>query len=582
VTHRLRVERLEARDLPATSFQSLPIHPFQDLAVLDHVRAIAALGQQIGRRSDVVLKIGDSNSSPFPTPHFLAPLGSAAFDPIASGLAATHPELLDTWWDFRTAPNSLAREGQSAWPGLRTPQALASLGGEIKRLNPGVALVMIGTNDAMVTRDASLFRVYLGQMVETLLASRVVPVLSTIPDSHYSGGAYQPILMAFNQIIADVADRYTVPLWNAWASLHRLPNHGLQVDGVHLNASPTGAASLWPADLLYAQNARNLQALRLLDWFRERVSRAALFAAPQREWEPMVSGRALYAVARDSGSSPRVDIYDADGGRLVNRFLAFGPAYTLGVRVATGDVDGDGFTDIVCSTTHADRVRVISGADGTTLARLMPFQGPRTVGLRVAVGDLDGDGAAEIVVMSGSRDPVVRVYGGDSLAVQETFHPFASPTRAASVAVADVEGLGPVIVVAAGRENPTVSYFAPAGQLKGQFALAEGPGRRLTVVAADLNADGFDEIVVGRTGRTQRISLFHGANLLAERDLGPVADGSFEMRLGVLRSRDEGDLLLIGSAPGAAVEVRAFDDLAGEPTLLPLERANRAFGIFVG
>ena len=125
MTHRLRVEPLEARDLPAVPFRSLPILPFQNLAVLDHARAIAALGQQNGRRQDVVLKIGDSNSSPFPTPHFLAPLGSYAFDPVTSGLAATHPELLDTWREYRTAPNSLAREGPSAWPGWRTTQVLS-------------------------------------------------------------------------------------------------------------------------------------------------------------------------------------------------------------------------------------------------------------------------------------------------------------------------------------------------------------------------------------------------------------------------------------------------------------------------
>ena len=79
--------------------------------------------------------------------------------------------------------------------------------------------------------------------------------------------------MAFNQVIADVAERYTVPLWNAWASLHRLPNHGLRPDGVHLNASPNGAGRFWPIDLLFAQNTRNLQSLHILDWFREQRER---------------------------------------------------------------------------------------------------------------------------------------------------------------------------------------------------------------------------------------------------------------------------------------------------------------------
>jgi hypothetical protein len=50
----------------------------------------------------------------------------------------------------------------------------------------------------------------------------------------------------------------------------------------------------------------------------------------------------------------------------------------------------------------------------------------------------------------------------------------------------------------------------------------------------------------------------------------------------VLRSRAGEDLLLVGNSPGSEVSVRGFDDLFAEPVLLPLERVNRAFGIFVG
>jgi hypothetical protein len=582
VSPRLSVERLEARDLP--SFRSLPVFPFQDLAVLDHMRAIAALGRQIGRRADVVLKIGDSNSSPFPTADYLAPLGKAGYDPTTSGLAATHPELLDTWWEYRTAPNSLAREGPSARPGRRTPQVLAALPGEIGALNPGIALVMIGTNDAMVTKDQALFRTNLGQMVETLLAARVVPVLSTIPDSHFRGGAYQPVLMAFNQVVAEVAARYVVPLWNAWAGLHRLPNHGLRPDGVHLNASPNGAARFWPVDLLFAQNVRNLGALRILDWFRERVSASAHHSAPVREWLPMDSGRDLYAVGRDVGTSSRVDVYDAETNELVNRFAPFRAGYSQGVHVATGDTDGDGFTDVVCWSTNAGVVRVVSGADGSTLARFRPFDGGTSRHFSIAVGDLDGDLDREIVASRGGREPEVRVFSGESFALQTSFRPYAGRMRGVSVAIAAIEGIGPVIALVGGKAHPNVSYVSPAGQLAGAFAVEAGSGRGLTIAAADLDDDGFDEIVLGRTAAISELLIFDGPShlLFDRRPLGPVADSTFGARLGVLRSRAGEDLLLVGNAPGSEVSVRAYDDISGDPVSLPLGRANRAFGIFVG
>ena len=129
-----------------------------------------------------------------------------------------------------------------------------------------------------------------------------------------------------------------------------------------------------------------------------------------------------------------------------------------------------------------------------------------------------------------------------------------------------------------------MSYFNVAGDLVDEFAPVEGTSRGLAIVAADLDADGFDEIVVGRTGTSDEISLFDGSTheLLAKHTFGPVVDRSFGIRLGVLRSTGAGDMLLVGNAPGSAVAVSGYDDLSGEPVMLPLELANRAFGIFLG
>ena len=107
----LHVEHLEVRDTPAGSFQSLPVLPFSDLAVLDHARAIVSRGQQLGLRTDTFVRFGDSNSSFYGigkdiVAPYMVPLGAATYNPSVSGLAATHPELLDTWQVYSHALNS--------------------------------------------------------------------------------------------------------------------------------------------------------------------------------------------------------------------------------------------------------------------------------------------------------------------------------------------------------------------------------------------------------------------------------------------------------------------------------------------
>lgn len=440
---------------------------------------------------------------------------------------------------------------------------------------------MIGTNDAMVVGDARLFREQLTRIVLTLLDGAVLPVLSTMPDSHFQLGRKQRVLMSFNQVIADVADRFAVPLWNAWAALHRLPNHGLQPDGVHLNASPAGAGRFWPSDLIHAQNLRNLQALTILDWFRESVARGVEYVRPSKDWRPLDSVRPVYAVGRDAGFSPTVDVYDGTTGSLLNRFLAFRRGFGGGVRVATGDANGDGFTDVVCAANGAGIVKVISGVDGASLARLTDL-GPRPAS--IAVGDLDGDGAAEIVVARGGRNPSVRVYGGGSYALRTEYNPFGRAAGETVVAVANIEGTGPVVIVAGGRAGPTVRYFDPAGYLLDEFETFSSSGAGISLAAADLDRDGFDEVAVGRAGAEATVRVLDGATheVLAEFALGPVIDPAFGVRLGSLRRPDGTDELLVGSTPGSAVSVRGFDDLTGVPESLPIDRPSRAFGIFVG
>src|SRR5205814_10686978 len=138
------------------------------------------------------------------------------------------------------------------------------------------------------------------QLVTTLTSAGVVPVLSTIPDSQLDGGILRVAVRQFNQVIADVAGQYRVPLWNLFRALETLPGEALRPDGVHLNASPNGGGAFSPGDLQFGQNLRNLEALDVLDWFRKGVlGPPALPAVPA--WTTLPSGRPAVAVGGDAG-----------------------------------------------------------------------------------------------------------------------------------------------------------------------------------------------------------------------------------------------------------------------------------------
>jgi len=55
----------------------------------------------------------------------------------------------------------------------------------------------------------------------------------------------------------------------------------------------------------------------------------------------------LYAVGADAGASPYVAVYDAITHKPKFQFFAFAASFHGGVRVAVGDVNGDGVSDVI-------------------------------------------------------------------------------------------------------------------------------------------------------------------------------------------------------------------------------------------
>jgi hypothetical protein len=118
--------------------------------------------------------------------------------------------------------------------------------------------------------------------------------------------------------------------------------------------------------------------------------------------------------APGSGGAPQVKVFDGGSGAELRSFFAYDPAFTGGVYVAVGDINGDGIDDIVTGTGDGSvaQVKVFSGADLAVLRSFFPYGGNFTGGVRVAAGDVDGDGFADIITGTASATSHVKVFSG--------------------------------------------------------------------------------------------------------------------------------------------------------------------------
>lgn len=164
-----------------------------------------------------------------------------------------------------------------------------------------------------------------------------------------------------------------------------------------------------------------------------------------------------------------------------------------GVFVATGDVNRDGFADVIVGSDgpRAARVIVFSGRRGDVLEEFFPFGNgkPVRVGARVAGGDVDGDGYADVAVTSGpGLKPRAEVYSGMALTANAAVTRIAAfalssvPGRpqagnGAYVAAADMTGDGRAELVVSFNTSPIVSVLeGMTGTVLSSVNLSTAPG----------------------------------------------------------------------------------------------------------
>lgn len=252
------------------------------------------------------------------------------------------------------------------------------------------------------------------------------------------------------------------------------------------------------------------------------------------------AARSIYAVGADAGGGPRVRVFDALTKEVLFDRFVYAVNFTGGVRVATGDVTGDGVPDLVVAAGigGGPHVQVFDGVDFTQVGNFFAYESVFSGGVFIAIGDLTGDGKAEIVTGTGDGGgPVVKAFDFTGRALTAFFAYDKTFRGGVRVAAGDVNGDGrdDFITGAGVGGGPHVRVFNSndLSVLTQFFAYEDEYRDGIYVAAGDLDGDGIAEIVVGPGGDTR-------PELRIRTTRGGVAFSSLSVfDIGIIGSPDE-------------------------------------------
>jgi len=214
------------------------------------------------------------------------------------------------------------------------------------------------------------------------------------------------------------------------------------------------------------------------------------------------------------GAAPQVSLYTVSG-KLVTRFFAFSKTLRTGVTVATGDVNGDGYADLITTPAMNYPGLVRTYTYDPTTKKFSRFQDVSVQsskyrgGVNIAAADLDRDGYAEIIVAPASkgRKSAVELYAYEpSKKKMVKKYSFSAYSRSFNsgirVATGDVNGDGiPEIVLGPAPGTGEIRAFVyqnrSVKKIVGFYPASKTYAGGIDLTSADVNTDGNDDIISG-------------------------------------------------------------------------------------
>lgn len=226
-------------------------------AISQAAQAIYQRGQALGRDPHRFSKVGDCQNI---TTYFLAQLEDTRLYRLGE-YAALQPAI--DWFMGSFSRESLAVKGGMNVAAVLSPlradpqvcnQGESPLACEYRLYNPSFAIISM---EEAWSGDPEKYGKYMRQVIEYTLDQDILPVIATKADDLEGGHR-------INSIIAQLAWEYDIPLWNFWAAVQPLSNHGLSEDGFHLTHGNNFLFDT-PNNQRTGYTMRNLTALQVID-----------------------------------------------------------------------------------------------------------------------------------------------------------------------------------------------------------------------------------------------------------------------------------------------------------------------------
>jgi hypothetical protein len=303
---------------------------------------------------------------------------------------------------------------------------------------------------------------------------------------------------------------------------------------------------------------------------------------------------ALLAIGSGPGVQPQVRVFDFATGGEKFRFLAYEPEFTGGVRVATGDINGDGIEDIVTGTGvgGGPRVRAFSGDDGRVLLDTFLFEPSFRGGLFVAVADVNGDGRGDVIAGTevGGGPRVVAIDAVTGTGLLNFFAFDANQRGGVRIAAADFNSDGKADIVATTGvgvttrvrviNSATLSTIADFAPYEAQYTGG------VYVASADITGDGVPDILVSAdVGGGPRVQVFSGTTFTMLNKFfayDPAFTGGVRVATANINGDSKADVVLVpGPGQGARVRILRGADLTAVEDFFGLD-PDQTGGAYVG
>lgn len=210
-------------------------------------------------------------------------------------------------------------------------------------------------------------------------------------------------------------------------------------------------------------------------------------------------GRVEIITVPKTGASPQIRIFDSYG-HLESQFYAYAKSFRGGVNIALADTDHDGCSEIITvpESNGGPEVRIFE-KDGTLVSHFWAYSSAIRGGYNLSIGDVNEDGFADIIITpKAGLGPQVAMFEGNGTLIRRFFAYAGTFRGGLHVSVGDVnaDGINEIIATPESKAGPHLRVFNTSGVLQSQFYAYSNKLRgSFTSFIADVNADGINEII---------------------------------------------------------------------------------------